>query len=54
MLMTKPDLKKNTKLNYNESNQSSLLYAANLKSEADIDAYVSKLKQKLYERTRRL
>ena len=35
------------KVNYNEATRSTILPAANLKSEADIDAYVSKLKQKL-------
>ena len=36
-----------TKVNYNETNRMSILPAANLKTEADVDAYVSKLKQKL-------
>lgn len=35
------------KINYNEATRSAVLPAANLKSEADIDAYVSNLKQKL-------
>ncbi len=35
------------KVNYNETTRSAILPAANLKSKADIDAYVDKLKQKL-------
>ncbi len=46
MLMTK-DTAKN--VNYNETTRSTVLPIANLKSEADIDAYIAKLKQKLMD-----
>ena len=47
-LMEKPvDDTTATKISYNETMRAAVLPAANLKSEADIDAYVSKLKQKL-------
>ena len=48
MLMTKPSPQEDTPpVNFNETTRATILPAANLKSEADIDAYVSKLKQKL-------
>lgn len=48
MLMTKPaDEEKETKVNYNEVTRTTILHAANLKSETDVDDYVEKLKQKL-------
>ena len=48
MLMTKPaDEEEKEKVNYNEVTRTTILQAANLKSEADVDDYVEKLKQKL-------
>ena len=48
MLMTKSaDEEKETKVSYNEVTRTTILHAANLKSEEDIDAYVKELKQKL-------
>ena len=49
MLLTKPEAEAGNKANINEASRSSVLAPANLKSEADIDDYVAKLKKTLLD-----